>query len=182
VNVNAYASGWCTVCGRRRGGDGRCVNCDPWWTSPLIQVGGPILAVGSLLLVGLAGAVTPPRRDTPASSAASRPSPPRAAIFTSPTVSGSSIASAGPLSAPPLQAAPPPLAAMPQLPPDFYAPKPNPDAAMMESFEWLRYSVRVASNQMRARSELQARPYSGSSSPMSYPKTPNFAESATQAL
>ena len=71
---------------------------------------------------------------------------------------------------------------MPQLPPDFYAPKPDPDAAMMESFEWLRYSVRVASNQMRARSELQARPYSGSSSPMSYPKTPNFAESATQAL
>jgi hypothetical protein len=69
---------------------------------------------------------------------------------------------------------------MPQLPPDFYAPKPDPDAAMMQSFEWLRYSVRVASNQMRAQSD--ARPYPGSSSPMSGPKTPNFAESATQAL
>ncbi|WP_309715771.1 hypothetical protein [Armatimonas sp.] len=180
--MNVYASGWCTVCGRRRGADGRCVNCDPWWTSPLIQVGGPILAVGSLLLVGLAVAVTPPHRDTPASSAASRPPRPSAAIFTPPTVSGSSIASAGPLSAPPLQAAPPPLAPMPQLPPDFYAPKPDPDAAMMESFEWLRYSVRVASNQMRTRSEMQARPYFRNNSPISGPQTLNFAESATQAL
>ena len=71
---------------------------------------------------------------------------------------------------------------MPQLPPDFYAPKPNPDAAMMESFEWLRYSVRVASNRMRARSEIQGRPYSGSNSPMSSSPRLNFTESATQAL
>ena len=71
---------------------------------------------------------------------------------------------------------------MPQLPPDFYAPKPDPDAAMMESFEWLRYSVRVASNQMRTRSEMQARSYSRNNSPISGPQTLNFAESATQAL
>lgn len=41
---------------------------------------------------------------------------------------------------------------MPQLPPDFYAPKPDPDAALMENLEWLRYHVRVASGQMRAHS------------------------------
>ena len=44
---------------------------------------------------------------------------------------------------------------MPTLPPDFYAPKPDPDAAMMENLEWLRYHVRVASGQMRARETQQ---------------------------
>lgn len=48
-----YTSGWCGSCGRKRGPDGRCENCDPWWTSPLIQYGGPLVAgVTLILLVG----------------------------------------------------------------------------------------------------------------------------------
>ncbi len=46
-----YSSGWCERCGRRRGGDGRCANCDPWWTSALVQVGAPLLAACAALLV-----------------------------------------------------------------------------------------------------------------------------------
>jgi hypothetical protein len=46
-----YSSGWCERCGRRRGGDGRCTNCDPWWTSALIQVGAPLLAASAALLI-----------------------------------------------------------------------------------------------------------------------------------
>jgi hypothetical protein len=48
-----YSSGWCERCGRRRGGDGRCSNCDPWWTSPLLQVGAPLVAGCAAILVFL---------------------------------------------------------------------------------------------------------------------------------
>jgi hypothetical protein len=44
-------AGWCGNCGRRRGADGRCANCDPWWTSPLFQTGGPIILLVSLILI-----------------------------------------------------------------------------------------------------------------------------------
>lgn len=44
-------AGWCGNCGRRRGADGRCANCDPWWTSPLFQTGGPIVLLVSLILI-----------------------------------------------------------------------------------------------------------------------------------
>jgi hypothetical protein len=47
----SFSSGWCTQCGRRRGDDGRCTNCDPWWTSGLIQVGAPLVAGTAALLV-----------------------------------------------------------------------------------------------------------------------------------
>lgn len=48
-------AGWCGNCGRRRGPDGRCANCDPWWTSPIFQIGGPIVLLISLvLIVGIA--------------------------------------------------------------------------------------------------------------------------------
>jgi|GEM_PF-977055 hypothetical protein len=47
-------AGWCGNCGRRRGPDGRCSNCDPWWTSPLFQIGGPaVLLVSLFLIVGV---------------------------------------------------------------------------------------------------------------------------------
>ncbi|MGC4047304.1 MAG: hypothetical protein QM758_26185 [Armatimonas sp.] len=49
----SYSSGWCERCGRRRGGDGRCTNCDPWWTSALVQVGAPLMAACAALLVFL---------------------------------------------------------------------------------------------------------------------------------
>lgn len=42
-------SGWCVDCGMRRGADGRCANCDPWWTHPMLQHGG--MAVG-LAIIG----------------------------------------------------------------------------------------------------------------------------------
>ncbi|MFM7320631.1 MAG: hypothetical protein ACKO5K_03775 [Armatimonadota bacterium] len=43
-------SGWCYTCGARRGVDGRCPQCDPWWTSPLLVTGIPVVAVFGLLL------------------------------------------------------------------------------------------------------------------------------------
>ena len=46
-----YLSGWCDKCGRKRGTDGRCANCDAWWTNPLIQTGGPVVLLGTLLLL-----------------------------------------------------------------------------------------------------------------------------------
>ncbi len=144
MNVSPYASGWCTACGRRRGNDGRCINCDPWWTSPLIQVGGPVLAVGSLFLVGLAIAVTPPRPD-PAVASSARPT-----LFTPPAITRPFANSVAPLAPPAVQHPAPPLAAFPQLPASYFAPKPDPDAAMMESLAWLRYHVSVASGQMRS--------------------------------
>jgi len=45
-----YLSGWCPECGRRRGADARCANCDPWWTSPLFQVGIPAVLVAFLAI------------------------------------------------------------------------------------------------------------------------------------
>jgi len=51
MTTYGYSSGWCERCGRRRGGDGRCTNCDPWWTSALVQVGAPLLAACAALLV-----------------------------------------------------------------------------------------------------------------------------------
>jgi hypothetical protein len=46
-----YTAGWCGSCGRRRGADGRCPNCDPWWTSALVQTGGPVVICVTLFLI-----------------------------------------------------------------------------------------------------------------------------------
>jgi hypothetical protein len=148
-------SGWCTQCGRRRGSDGRCVNCDPWWTSPLIQVGGPALAICCVFLVGLVAAVSSPRSDPAADSSGDRQAPP--AIFSTGAVATRLTPPVGPLSAPYVAAAPPPLATMPTLPADYFAPPPPPDAQQMAEFEELRYRVRVASGQMRSLTDSQAR-------------------------
>ncbi len=51
-----YLSGWCPECGRRRGADARCRNCDPWWTSPLVQAGVPAV-LGALFLMTTASAL-----------------------------------------------------------------------------------------------------------------------------
>lgn len=161
MNANSYMSGWCTTCGRRRGSDGRCVNCDPWWTSPLIQVGGPALAITCVFLVGLVAAVTPPKADPSAvSSESGRSSAP--ALFT-PPAAPTYITPTGPLTAPTFAAAPPPLATIPQLPPEFFQPTPPPDAQQMAEFEQLRYQVRLASIEMRARSDGQ-RPFASAPS------------------
>jgi hypothetical protein len=50
--VMQRTASWCPNCGRRRGGDGRCADCDPWWTSPIVQIGGPISLGVVLLLLG----------------------------------------------------------------------------------------------------------------------------------
>ena len=50
----AMESGWCVDCGMRRGSDGRCANCDPWWTHPVLSHGGiaVVLAViGTIVMV-----------------------------------------------------------------------------------------------------------------------------------
>lgn len=50
----AMESGWCVDCGMRRGSDGRCANCDPWWTHPVLSHGGMavVLAViGTIVMV-----------------------------------------------------------------------------------------------------------------------------------
>ena len=52
----AMESGWCVDCGMRRGADGRCANCDPWWTHPMLQHGGMavVLAViGTIVMITL---------------------------------------------------------------------------------------------------------------------------------
>ena len=51
----------------RRGGDGRCVNCDPWYTSPLVQVGVPALAATAAALVLLVSVAGPKPSLTPTS-------------------------------------------------------------------------------------------------------------------
>jgi hypothetical protein len=45
-----YQSGWCGSCGRKRGKDGRCENCDPWWSSPLVTYGAPLVVGLTVLL------------------------------------------------------------------------------------------------------------------------------------
>jgi hypothetical protein len=51
VLASNFAPGWCGVCGRKRGADGRCGDCDGWWTSPLLTLGGPAIALGTALLL-----------------------------------------------------------------------------------------------------------------------------------
>src|SRR5438105_4566739 len=51
VTLNRTAS-WCPNCGRRRNPDGRCPDCDPWWTSPVVQYGGPLSLLIVLALLG----------------------------------------------------------------------------------------------------------------------------------
>jgi hypothetical protein len=67
MSTYSYSSGWCERCGRRRGSDGRCQNCDPWFTSPLIQVGVPVLAATAAALVLLVSVFGPKPSLTPAS-------------------------------------------------------------------------------------------------------------------
>ncbi|MBB6050654.1 hypothetical protein [Armatimonas rosea] len=150
-------SGWCTTCGRRRGADGRCINCDPWWTSPLIQVGGPALAICCVFLVGIVAALTPPKPDPALGSSHHGGSSSTPTVFSSPALSSGFVPPVGPLSAPRMAQAPPPLAAMPQLPASFFAPPPPPDAQQQAEFEQLRYQVRLASIQMRSRNEALTR-------------------------
>ncbi len=53
---HAMESGWCVDCGMRRGADGRCANCDPWWTHPMLQHGGMavlLAVIGTIVMMTL---------------------------------------------------------------------------------------------------------------------------------
>ncbi len=62
-----FLSGWCPECGLRRGADSRCKNCDPWWTSPLVQAGIPVL-LGAFFVLTTASALL--KQFQPSASAA----------------------------------------------------------------------------------------------------------------
>jgi hypothetical protein len=47
-----YTASWCPNCGRRRGPDGRCASCDPWWTMPVVQYSAGLSMLVLLLLLG----------------------------------------------------------------------------------------------------------------------------------
>lgn len=51
VSMSVPLGAWCSSCGRERDDSGRCPNCDSWWKSPLLTVGGPLIA---LTLMGMA--------------------------------------------------------------------------------------------------------------------------------
>ena len=98
-----WGGGWCTGCGRRRGADGRCANCDAWWASPLVAVGGPmVLGTTALLTIGIwflkgSEPAPPPRPVSAPALVAAAPSP------------GFAVASPHPLRAPrTVRVAPPP--------------------------------------------------------------------------
>lgn len=142
-----YQSGWCFSCGRRRGADGRCANCDPWWTSPLIQVGGPMLGVMSVLLVVLAASFTPLRPD-PAAATTQHFTPLTTPLLAAPAPVAPS-SSFGPLS-PPAMSTATAFSAPPPLPPSAFLPPPDPEQLQFERLEELRFQVRSASASMRA--------------------------------
>ena len=90
LNVYAhYVNGWCGKCGRRRNRDGACPNCDAWWSSPLVQIGLPLVAVLTVLM--WAG-ISTIRADFPAETVArtdssSAPDSPSSAAAASPRFS-----------------------------------------------------------------------------------------------
>lgn len=141
-----YQSGWCVSCGRRRGADGRCVNCDPWWTSPLIQIGGPILAVTALVLVVVTASVTPLRSD-PAKLASGGATGARPLVFSAPQPLPA-VAALGPLS-PPTGVSSNTFPTLPTLPPAAFLPPPDPERAQFEQLEQLRFQVRSAAFTLR---------------------------------
>jgi hypothetical protein len=142
-----YQSGWCVACGRRRGSDGRCGNCDPWWTSPLVQVGGPILALGSLLLVVLLLSVSPvPQATRPTASNHSSGELPRSTMpsLLSASTPGFGNPEMSALSAPPVQTAVAPLPPI-QLSPDVFRPLPTEDQLLINQMNQMRFLADSAS-------------------------------------
>lgn len=127
-------SGWCLSCGGRRGVDGRCRSCDPWWTSPLLVTGVPVVAVFGLVIALVVARFAP----KPSISAGPAPAPWR-------PVAGAPMA--GPSSTeettrsgpePPTVAAPPPVAVLPN---DVETDDPQASARALLELEALRQTV-----------------------------------------
>lgn len=122
--ATGYVAGWCPHCGRRRGNDGRCADCDPWFTSPLVQYGGPIVGAFTVFLIAgtfLIGARNNANTETVANGN-------NAGVLGAPSVAGPSF----------------PLNAMPQFPTvqPIAPPMPRPPdpASMAASFTPYIYS------------------------------------------
>lgn len=161
-----FQSGWCVQCGRRRGPDGRCSNCDPWWTSPLIQVGGPIVAVFALLMAVLVtrfGNVSPQDRASSfsASGTAGRPGASPAApdaafgVLSAPGPSGALPSPASPTAfAAPAPATTPAVTVFPAAPPPPAAVAAvDPDRRALADLEALRAVVWQADALARGRAQ-----------------------------
>lgn len=59
-NTAAAAGNWCAGCGRKLAVDGRCEKCDAWHASPLVQVGAPLVALTTIVVAFLVGALRGP--------------------------------------------------------------------------------------------------------------------------
>lgn len=118
-----------------------------------MQVGGPLLALTSLILVVIAVAFSPVRPD-PAAVASSRTSQSSfAPLLSAPAPTTTTPSAFGPLAAPPtFTPAPPPVFPRALTP---LAPTPDPDVLQMEQLDALRYQVQLASRAMRAKQEWQ---------------------------
>ena len=110
------ATEWCAGCGRKLGGDGHCIGCDAWWSSPLITVGGPLVGATLFFLavtIGVLRANDPTLRSpsgAPAAVLAARPAGKTVAYLPS---AGPVYGRTGPRIAPPVIPPPVPMAAIP---------------------------------------------------------------------
>ena len=140
-----YSSGWCERCGRRCGGDGRCMNCDPWYTSPLVQVGVPVLAGVAAALVLIVSAFGPKPSLTSSSRAPVAEPRVAPAVFGAPNPAFSAFAPSSPnrsgVASAPFYAPPPPSSSMPVA----WTPAPevvaSPDRQKWDDLEQLRSLV-----------------------------------------
>ena len=148
---------WCDHCGRRRGGDGRCVECDGWWTHPLLVFGVPIVGGTTALLVTFLLMSGPTARGASLLATSQSLRPATAPVFAGSTGSRAGfvnpsgfLAAARPLSRQPL----PP---MPVLPP----PSPAPEAMQIAELGHLRAitdSAETAVGRVEAANALQTVP------------------------
>ena len=101
VSAPFGGSGWCDGCGRRRGRDGRCPNCDPWWGNAFIQIGGPMI-LGTLLLLFLGIRMLSPRN--PAVMPVTQQRPPASPVGVSPHTAWAASRSVAALASGPISA------------------------------------------------------------------------------
>ena len=120
-----YTPGWCGQCGRRLGRDGRCSNCDPWWTSPIMYYAGGLTVLVTFVVLGI---ITLSHSQTPfsnfgsnagaPSSVAGSNSAPSSASYDDPSVLGvSRVSPSSPAPAMPATV----MASAPMLPAAFFS-------------------------------------------------------------
>lgn len=105
TNYVSYTPGrWCAGCGRKRTPDGRCPNCDAWWASPLVQVGGPVLLAGLFLTALGVSTLRSQNAAVRPTALLTAPPPLRAAALVAPLPGPAPIALAAPPEKAPLPA------------------------------------------------------------------------------